>query len=161
MLKSVLLLIVLCIGSAAFAGELQGRVAWVYDGDTIEVNNIGKVRLLGIDSPEYKDSPRDDFYLKKFHIPRQHLRKIAQAAKRFTITNAKGKVVRVEPGKTRYDKYGRLLAYVYLPNRQQLNTLLLQQGLATVFRRYDFAQKKSFLAIEQQAQKARVGLWNK
>ena len=160
MQKMLVVLILLFITSVACAETLKGRVSWVYDGDTIEVQKIGKVRLLGIDAPEYKDSPRDAFYLKRFHISRQRLRKIAQTAKHFNIDHVKGKVVRIEPGITRYDKYGRLLAYVYLPDHQSLNKLLLEQGLASVFRRYNFEQKASFLALEAQARKDKIGLWD-
>jgi endonuclease YncB( thermonuclease family) len=30
---------------------------WVIDGDSIRCANVGEVRLLGIDSPDYRDSP--------------------------------------------------------------------------------------------------------
>ncbi len=160
MLKTVLLLLLLLTSSfTSLAAEQQGRVSWVYDGDTIEVDKIGKVRLLGIDTPEYQDSQRDNFYLKRFDIPRKQLRKISKAAKHFNITAAKGKIVTLQSDKTRYDKYGRLLAYVYLPDGRELNILLLEQGLATVFRRFNFAHKKTFLQAEHQAQQAKIGLW--
>lgn len=159
MLKTLLVLLFVLASTVAAAAELQGRVVWIYDGDTIEVKNIGKVRLLGIDTPEYKDSQRDYFYMKRFHISRQRLRKIAKAAKYYNIDHVKGKIVSLETEGTTHDKHGRLLAYVYLPGRHLLNETLLQQGLASVFRRFDFGRKQSFFAAEEQAKKAQVGLW--
>ena len=160
MLKNVIILILLLlVASGAWAEQLQGRVSWVYDGDTLEVSNVGKVRLLGIDTPEYKDSSRDSFYMKRFAIPRARLRAISRRAKQFNIDYAKGKIVSLESDATRYDKYGRLLAYVYLPDQQLLNQLLVQQGLATVFRRFDFGMKDHFLDLEADARKNQLGLW--
>ncbi len=160
MLKNVIILILLLlVASGAWAEQLQGRVSWVYDGDTLEVSNVGKVRLLGIDTPEYKDSSRDSFYIKRFGISRPHLRTTSRRAKQFNIDHAKGKIVSLESDATRYDKYGRLLAYVYLPDQQLLNQLLVQQGLATVFRRFDFSMKDHFLDLEANARKNQLGLW--
>ena len=30
---------------------------WVIDGDSIRCSNLGEIRLLGIDAPDYRDSP--------------------------------------------------------------------------------------------------------
>ncbi|MBV9528325.1 hypothetical protein [Sphingomonas sp.] len=30
--------------------------AWVIDGDSIRCSNVGEIRLLGIDTPDYRDS---------------------------------------------------------------------------------------------------------
>ena len=30
---------------------------WVIDGDSIKCSNLGEIRLLGIDTPDYRDSP--------------------------------------------------------------------------------------------------------
>ncbi len=151
--------LLLTLTVSCWAADLTGRVTWVYDGDTIEVADIGKVRLLGIDTPEYQDSKRDDFYLKRFQLSRTRLRDISRQAKKFCIDQVKGKTVRLETDRQRRDKHGRLLAYVYLADDRQLNRLLLQQGLASVFRRYDFDQKQAFSADEERARAARRGLW--
>ena len=163
MLKPLCLtLTLLCLVAVSLqAAELTGRVSWVYDGDTLKVEKIGKVRLIGIDTPEYQASSRDRFYTKKFQIETKKLREIAQQVKKFNIHNVKGKRVRLELDKTHRDKYDRLLAYVYLPNGEMLNRVLLKKGLATVFRRYDFRYKKDFLKIEKKARNNNQGLWGK
>lgn len=156
----LLALLFLLLGSA-HATELTGHVLWVYDGDTLMIENIGKVRLLGIDTPEYKASSRDRFYTEKFHVEAKTLRKISHQAKNYNIRNIKGTRVRLEFDKIQKDKYERLLAYVYLPSGDMLNLALLEKGLATVFRRYDFQYKKDFLKAEKKARNKKLGLWEK
>ncbi len=155
----ILLALFLLLLSTSPAAQLTGQVTWIYDGDTLKVENIGKVRLIGIDTPESKASPRDRFYTQKFPISKKKLRDIASQAKQYNIRNIKGKQVRLELDQTRRDKYDRLLAYVYLPDGKMLNRILLKKGLATVFRRYDFRYKRDFLKIEKKARNNKRGLW--
>lgn len=161
MLKRLLLTLTLLslLTALSQAADLSGRVSWIYDGDTLKIEKIGKVRLIGIDTPEYKASSRDRFYTKKFNISEKKLRKVSRQVKKYNIRHVKGKRVRLKLDQTEKDKYGRLLAYVYLPNGDMLNLLLLEKGLATVFRRYDFRYKKDFLKAEKIAQKKERGLW--
>ena len=161
MLKQLLLTLTLLalLTTLSQAADLTGRVLWIYDGDTLKIENIGKVRLIGIDTPENKASSRDRFYTKKFNINENKLREISRQVKKYNIRHVKGKKVRLKLDHTQKDKYGRLLAYVYLPGGDMLNLLLLEKGLATVFRRYDFQYKKDFLKAEKAAQKKERGLW--
>ena len=140
------------------AQETSGKVLWVYDGDTIKVAGIGKVRLLGIDAPEREDSQRDR-YLQQQGVSIAALRRVSAEARLFTIAAAKGKTVALEFDREKTDRHGRTLAYVILPDGRTLNRLLLEQGLAVVYRRFDFARKKEFLAAEATARGAGRGLW--
>lgn len=139
---------------------LQGAVDWVYDGDTLKIDNFGKVRLIGIDSPERENSNRDQFLLDQgVSIAKQ--RQAYQLAKQFNIKNAKGKKVVLEFDESRRDRHNRLLAYVYLPDGRLLNRLLVEQGLAVVYRRFSFEMKTDFLSAEEHARRSGVGLWAK
>lgn len=159
--RSFLILIVLLfLATTVAAKTLTGRVEWIYDGDTIKVEKIGRVRLIGIDTPETKASSRDRFYRHDFNIKPKKLRKIARQAKQYNIRYVKGAKVRLKLDHTKKDKYNRILAYVYLPDGKMLNLTLLKKGLATVFRRYDFAFKKKFLQAEKRARKKGLGLWS-
>ncbi len=155
----LLLSLLLLFAPMSQAKELNGRVSWIYDGDTLKIDKIGKVRLIGIDTPETKASLRDRFYKEKFNIKQKTLRKISKQVKKYNIDRVKGQKVKLEFDHTQRDKYGRLLAYVYLPNGDMLNLLLLEKGLASVFRRYDFRHKKNFLKAEKYAKKKELGLW--
>ena len=160
LIPALLLTLALC----AFAGAsppTQGRVTWVDDGDSLRLASGDKVRLLGIDTPEYKDSPRDAFYRKNFGLKPSQLRRIAQAATRRVIHLAKGRTVQLRYDQTLHDRYGRLLAYVTLPDGQLLNGLLLDEGLASAYRRYDYQRKQEFLDREERARTAGRGLWQR
>jgi len=158
-LKRLLLpCLLLLLVAPAWALDTQGKVTWVYDGDTLKVAGVGKVRLIGIDAPEHEDSSRDRFY-RRWHIPPRTLREIAAAGLKFQIKTVKGKIVRLTFDREKHDKYDRTLAYVILPDGRMLNRVLLEKGYATVFRRYDFRLKGEFLEAEERARENRVGLW--
>lgn len=154
------LVVLLFAATATAETALHGNVSWVYDGDTLEVEGVGQVRLLGIDTPEKQASKRDDFY-QQWQIPPERLRHVARLATRFGISLTKHRTVRLIPGTTRHDRHGRLLAYVFLPDGRLLNRLLLEQGLASVYRRFDFSRKEDFLKAENLARQHGKGLWLK
>jgi micrococcal nuclease len=159
---SVLLLVLFLCGSVLAQSSAQtGKVSWVYDGDTIKVEGIGKVRLIGIDTPEKTDSPRDTYYKKHDQIEPATLRQIARQAFEFNLKLLKNHRVRLEFDAEKTDTYDRTLAYVYLPDGRMLNQLLLEQGLAAVYRRFDFKYKDEFLRTEKSARKHQLGLWLK
>lgn len=151
------LLGVLLAGSVA-AAELSGRVERVYDGDTLVVAGIGEVRLLGIDAPEHEASARDSYYRRR-GIAAMTLRRIAQSARRYVRQQAGSRIVTLKTDGSKRDRYGRLLAYVYLPDGRLLNRQLLAEGLAAVYRRFNFSLKQEFLAEEAAARRRGVGLW--
>lgn len=154
-----MLLLAGCLwASSALAASLAGEVTRVYDGDTIVVAGIGEVRLVGVDAPEHEASTRDRYYQRR-GISAAVLRRTAAAAKRYVERHARGRVVSLEPAEESRDRYGRLLAYVYLPNGQLLNRQLVLEGLAFVYRRFEFAQKQDFLLAEAEAQQRGAGMW--
>ncbi|MBE0575880.1 MAG: thermonuclease family protein [Desulfuromonadales bacterium] len=147
---------------SAYAEEpvpaLQGTVTWIYDGDTLEIDTLGKVRLIGIDVPERESSSRDR-YLANRGIAAARQREIYRDAKQFNISQVKGQRVSLILDEPPRDRHGRLLAYVYLPDGRLLNRLLIEQGLAVVYRRFNFSMKDDFLAAETRAKRDGVGMW--
>lgn len=157
-----LLTIILFYGTlfSASAAEIRGRVGWVYDGDTLLVEGVGKVRLIGIDTPEREDSSRDATF-KRAGISPGKLRHGAQRATDFLIRTAKGKNVTLTFDRDKVDRYDRTLAYVTLDNGRMLNRELISEGLALVYRRFDFQLKEDFLTAEAAARRSGRGLWAK
>ena len=149
----------LCSVLSVAAAEVRGRGSWVYDGDTVMVDGVGKVRLLGIDTPEKKASERDKTF-RRAGISSRQLRRGAKRATDFLIRNAKGQVVTLTFDRDKHDRYGRTLAYVTLPDGRMLNRELLSEGLAGVYRRFDFHLKDDFLRQEAVARVAGRGLWS-
>ena len=150
--------LVLPVCAETLAPPLQGTVTWIYDGDTLKIDPIGKVRLIGIDTPERENSQRDQYLIKQ-GISAVRQRQIYQRAKEFNIEQAKGHKVTLSLDDSPRDRYGRLLAYVHLPDGRLLNRVLLEQGLAVVYRRFPFRLKEDFLTAEAEAKKNRLGLW--
>ncbi len=147
-------------GERTKAGDIDkyhGRtftVRNVLDGDTIDVNapdgQIGhtRIRLLGIDTPE-----TDGGQFGQMHF--------APQAARFTRQSALGKPVTVyldRPGPTR-GKYGRLLAYVKLPDGRFLNEILLTEGLAYADLRFTHSFFNKYRQLEAAARNRNKGLW--
>lgn len=157
-LFAVLLGLALAGCSRAEEPGLRGAVEWIYDGDTIEVKGAGKVRLIGIDTPERDASPRDA-YFRKQGVAASTLRRVAAEALRFNIAAAKGRQVLLTTDGDERDRHGRLLAYVTLPDGRLLNRLLIEKGFAAVYRRFDFRMKQDFLQAEGEARQHRRGLW--
>lgn len=155
----VLLLWSVCSAHAC-AAQMQGRVAWIYDGDTIRVDGIGDVRLVGIDAPEKNGGYRDRDFLRLGADSPAALRRSGQDTLHYLIRTLKGKQVRLEPEQQPRDKYGRLLAYVWLEDGDMLNRKLLRQGRVRVYRYFDFAHKEEFLRLEREAIRAGRGLWD-
>jgi len=122
------------------AQTLKGKVVKVSDGDTITIldslHHQTKIRLYGIDCPEKKQD-------------------YGAVAKKFTADKCFSKVIHVESkGK---DKYGRTLGVVVLPDRSQLNLLLLENGLAWHYKAFD--KSKKYADAELKAQQQKHGLW--
>ncbi len=104
------------------AGLQEARVVEVIDGDTVDVQIIGKVerlRLIGMDTPETKD-PRK---------PVQCFGKEASAQAAKVLT---GQTVLLEedPSQDSRDKYDRLLRYVWLPDGKLYNLEMIIGGFA-------------------------------
>jgi micrococcal nuclease len=155
-----LALVLLAGCTKADGQQIEGKVLWIYDGDTIKIAGVGPVRLIGIDTPERKNSERDR-YFRKLGIPPKKLRRIARDALNFNIATVKGQAVRLCLDHEERDGHGRLLAYVTLPDGKLLNRLLIERGFAVVYRRFDFRLKEDFLLAEVQARKRGIGLWEK
>jgi micrococcal nuclease len=73
-----------------------------------------------------------------------------------------GARVRYRPGREERDRYGRLLAYVWLPDGRFLNGLLVAGGYAqplTIPPNVEFAGR--FVAAARRARERRRGLWGR
>ena len=125
-----------------------GTVAEVIDGDTLRLGDGTTVRLVGIEAPKPPPGRHD------------RTSALAAAAKAALGELALGKAVTLIYGGTRQDRYGRLLAHVYLADGFWLQGELLRRGLARVHVAEDNrARAAEMLALERGARTARRGLW--
>src|SRR5436305_12442372 len=122
---SVLLLVaVVAVAAIVARGGHQSRtgtatVTHVTDGDTVWLSKVGKVRLIGIDTPEVYG----------------HVDCYGPQASAFTDRLLKpGTHVRHEIGRETQDVHDRTLAYLWLDDGLMVNELLAQDGNAKPLR---------------------------
>ena len=129
----------------------------VVDGDTIVVRKDGKqikVRLIGLDTPEVVD-------------PRKPVQCFGQEASDEAHKILDGQSVRLEtdPSQDLHDKYGRLLAYVYVPANTTpdgilVNKYMIEQGFGHEYTyNLPYKYQREFKAAESAARSAGRGLW--
>lgn len=103
------------------------------DGDTLQLESGEKVRLIGIDTPEMHESAKlyRDSQRTKQDI--SAIQKLGQRSYEFTKQLVEGKRVSLEFDVERYDKYKRLLAYVYLKDGGTfVNAEIVKAGYASL-----------------------------
>ncbi len=135
----------------------QGKtfeVVLLVDGDTLDLDVVDgsspttRVRLLGIDAPEMHDEENRPVHF-------------AQEATEFVRQQTLGHQVTVyleEDGRTR-GYYGRLLAYLELPDGTMLNDTLLAEGYAYADLRFKHSYYHRYSQLESSARALGKGLW--
>jgi micrococcal nuclease len=117
------------------------------DGDTLWLSGIGKVRLIGVDTPEVYGSVEC------------YGREASEFVER---TVPLGSEVRYRLGVDERDRYGRALAYVWLRDGRFLNRLLVARGYAqplTVPPNVEY--QDAFVRASRSARRAGRGLWGR
>ncbi|MFT7507211.1 MAG: micrococcal nuclease [Acidimicrobiales bacterium] len=123
------------------------EILYVVDGDTLDVENEVRIRLLGIDAPE-----KGTCYYSESHIYLQEL--------------VNGVNVRLEKDISGADRYDRLLRYIYVPSNDIreddvfINETMLREGYAKVLAiAPDNRYRDLFSSAQEEAKKDARGLW--
>jgi micrococcal nuclease len=124
------------------------RVTKVVDGDTIDISpsveGRSRVRLIGMDTPEV-------YFGTQPYGPE---------ASAFAKRELDGEEVELELDVQKIDPYGRLLAYVYLPDGRMFNEVLLEEGYAQVATfPPNVKYQDRFLEAQREARAQNRGLW--
>jgi endonuclease YncB( thermonuclease family) len=134
---------------AAIGGAFtfRGSVTHIVDGDTLDVRltsgKTERIRLIGVDTPE-----RGVCYAAK---ATERARQLAMS---------KPVVVRGDPTQDTRDRYGRLLAYVWIPGGKDLGYQLVAGGFAKVYVYRDaFQRLPAYRNAEAAAKGAPAGEW--
>ncbi|MFH0068413.1 thermonuclease family protein [Peribacillus sp. NPDC056705] len=129
---------------------VKAKVVRVIDGDTIEVLMDGKqeqIRMLLIDTPETKH-------------PQKPVEKFGPEASQFATETLKNKTVGIQVGKERTDKYGRVLAYVWVGDTTY-QEMVLEKGLAaTAYLYNDLTMLDEFHKAQDIARNKKIGVWS-
>ena len=149
----VLLLIILtafipghdCLGAAP--SQQGAKVIAVNDGDTVTLimnSRKYRTRLIGIDAPETGQEP----WGKR---AKEHLRSLLKQA---------GWRVAVGTDIVQYDKYNRLLVYLWTDNRVLLNEQMIFDGYAVLFTiQPNSKYADRFKKAQQSAREKKLGIW--
>ncbi|KMK52075.1 nuclease [[Actinobacillus] muris] len=124
-------------GSSAELRHLECQVVGISDGDTLTClkdRKPLKIRLQYIDAPESTQP-------------------FGQRAKQALSALAFKKQVRVAV--SGYDKYQRLLGVIYNERGENLNLMLVEQGMAWAYRQ----TQPNYQQAESLARQCRIGLW--
>lgn len=125
----------------------SGIVEWVIDGDTFVITGGEKVRLIGVDAPEYNPN-------------HGKVQLYGKEAFQFARKLLKEKLVTLEYDVKKEDDYGRNLAYVFLKDGRFVNLVMVSEGLARA--KYYKPNGKYYLQLKQaeaEAKRQKKGIW--
>lgn len=136
--------------------EQSFEVVRVIDGDTIDLRvpdgdkSTTRVRLWGVDTPEMARGNDGE-----------SAEPWAQEATDFTKAAAQGQRVTLILQEHRLrGGFGRLLAYVVLPDGRVLNAELIKNGLSPHDDRWGHDRAEAYADLEQEARQSRRGIWS-
>lgn len=166
-------------GTQASGPQVSGllgpaEVVRVSDGDTVRVLLGGteeSVRLIGVDTPEKFSSTKLTRDAEESPLSETEIQELGEQASTFAENLLAGGEVYVQTGVEERDRYGRLLAYLYVlepdgawefggQNFTQVNLELARAGWAdplTIPPNVDFAEE--YVAATQEARNAGRGMW--
>jgi micrococcal nuclease len=126
------------------------RVTRILRADTVEVDGVGPVRMIGVETPDGK-------------TPREIYAAHGQNALNFVEKSLLNQEVRLEfdpanAGRNK-DESGQTLAYVYLRDGTLINSEIIKQGLGFVRTIDQFKLSESFRAQEREAMQSMRGVW--
>jgi micrococcal nuclease len=138
--------LIACSGNASHSQTdkqpeaITGKVIGIIDGDTYDLltpeKKTVRIRTAAIDAPE-RGMP---FY----KVSKQYLAKLCF-----------GKTVTLK--EDAIDRYGRIVAFTYLPDSREVSAEMLKAGMAWHFKKYN--TDKDLAQLEIEARNARKGLW--
>src|SRR5947209_5381517 len=157
--------IVVLAVAPAWSAPADGHVVSWTDGDTLRValaSGSVRVRLIGIDAPETSHGDRAARQGKQLGKDAATIARLGRLAKAAAERLAPpGTPVRVETDVQTHDRYGRLLAYVFLRDGRMVNEELVRQGWTMVFTippNVRYADR--FVRAQRDARQHRRGLWS-
>jgi micrococcal nuclease len=140
--------------AAAQVAQSPATVVRVVDGDTVDVQLVDgrteRLRLIGIDTPEVVD-------------PRKPVQCFGREASAHAHELLDGQAVALEldPTQGERDIYGRLLAYLWLPDGRNFGEAMIGDGYAHEYTyQLPYAYLDSFKAAQDVAIANQSGLWS-
>lgn len=125
---------------------METTVSFVYDGDTIQISDDTRVRLIGIDAPElaHDNSNQQCFATESANLLKELIL---------------GQKISIEQDKQKQDVYGRMLGYIWA-DTVFINDFMIRQGYARAMPiKPDIKYAVLFYDAQKDAQENKRGLW--
>ena len=132
---------------------IKVKVLRVVDGDTIHVllnNKDVTIRMIGIDTPETVD-------------PRKPVQCFGKEASNHARQLLDGTTVYLEQDTSQgdYDKYNRLLSYIWMADGRLFNQVMIAEGYAFEYTyNLPYNYQTQFKSAQRNAQNQQIGLWS-
>ena len=132
---------------------IKAQVLRVVDGDTIHVllnNKDVTIRMIGIDTPETVD-------------PRKPVQCFGKEASNHAHQLLDGATVYLEQDTSQgdYDKYNRLLRYIWMSDGRLFNQVMIAEGYAFEYTyNLPYNYQTQFKSAQRNAQDQQLGLWS-
>ena len=142
----------------------KAKVLSIVDGDTVKViyhNREESIRLIGIDTPESIPNKKAIKDAQRTKSDIETITSHGREAKNFVKGLVKpGDFLKIEFDVRTRDKYGRLLAYLYLPSGKMLNEEIVKAGYAQLMTiPPNLKYQERFLMAYREAMENHRGLW--
>jgi endonuclease YncB( thermonuclease family) len=139
---------------AAQVTQSAVTVIRVVDGDTVDVQTADgrteRLRLIGMDTPEVVD-------------PRTAVQCFGREAssRAHELLDGQSVGLELDSSQGERDRFGRMLAYLWLPDGRNLGEVMIADGFAHEYT-YDqpYAYREAFKAAQDAAMVNQVGLWS-
>jgi micrococcal nuclease len=142
----------------------KAKILSIVDGDTVKVifhNREERLRLIGIDTPESIPNSKAKKDAQRTKSDIETITSQGREAKSFVKGLVKpGDLLKIEFDVRTRDKYGRLLAYLYLPSGKMLNEEIVKAGYAQLMTiPPNLKYQERFLMAYREARENHRGLW--
>jgi micrococcal nuclease len=142
----------------------KAKVLSIVDGDTVKViyhNREESIRLIGIDTPETRPNKKAIKDAQRTKSDMETITSQGREAKNFVKGLVKpGDLLEMEFDIRTRDKYGRLLAYLYLSSGKMLNEEIVKAGYAQLMTiPPNLKYQERFLMAYREARESHRGLW--
>nr|CRH07937.1 Putative staphylococcal nuclease (SNase-like) [Candidatus Magnetococcus massalia] len=154
-LTLLLLLLVALMASdksqAAKRLPLKAQVGSVWDGDTFTIHGVGRIRIMGIDTPEVSG---------KLKAAEPFADTARDATEKLLMGGGKSIFLIKEKGGQDRDVFKRPLRYIELQDGRDVGEELLKQGLALVYVGKGFSRSARYFKAEMRARSDKLGVWS-
>ena len=161
---SILFVVLSLFLSTITYAQQKTMVTRIIDGDVIQALYGGvekRIRLIGIDAPESRVNRKAKKYADMSEHDIKTIIEMGEKAKAYVNGLIKrGDSITIDFDVQKWDKYGRLLGYVYLSNGKMLNEEIVKAGYANVITiPPNVKYKDRFIGAYLEAEEDKRGLW--